>query len=314
MIGVALLLSLGLVVGVGLCVGALPRFRRPQLASRLDPYLRGLRPWRSRLVSASDKAVTPFPTAERLLRPILGEGARLVDRWFGGSASVTRRLSEAGKRHTLAQFRAEQVLWALLGFLTAILLTAAVPAALGRGVSAVALLGAIVLGGLGGVLCRDWWLTHEVQQRHARVLAEFPMIADLLCLAVTAGVAPAAAIERIVARTRGELSRELAMVLADVRTGTPFTAALEQLASRLPIPQVARFVDGLVVAVDRGTPLADVLRAQAADVREQHRRGLLEAGGKKEIYMLIPVVFLILPVVVLFALYPGFFSLSQIAR
>jgi len=83
---------------------------------------------------------------------------------------------------------------------------------------------------------------------------------------------------------------------------------------RVPIPQVTRFVDGLVVAVERGTPLSDILRAQAADVRAQRKRELLEAGGKKEIYMLVPVVFLILPVVVLFALYPGFFSLSQIAR
>jgi hypothetical protein len=30
--------------------------------------------------------------------------------------------------------------------------------------------------------------------------------------------------------------------------------------------------------------------------------------------MLVPVVFLILPVVVLFAMYPGYFSLVQIAR
>jgi tight adherence protein C len=314
MIGIALLLSLCLVVGVGLSVSALPHFRRPRLASRLDPYLQGLQPWRSRLTTVSDQALTPFPTAERLLRPILADGARLVDRWIGGSASVARRLSEAGRRHTLAQFRAEQVLWALLGFLTAIILTAGLLAALGRGASTVAVLGTIVVCSLGGALGRDWWLTHEVRQRHARMLAEFPMIADLLCLAITAGEAPAAAIERIVARTRGELSRELALLLADVRTGTSFTAALEQLAGRVPIPQVARFVDGLAVAVNRGTPLADVLRAQAADVREQHKRALLEAGGKKEVYMLIPVVFLILPVVVLFALYPSLFSLSQIAR
>jgi hypothetical protein len=30
--------------------------------------------------------------------------------------------------------------------------------------------------------------------------------------------------------------------------------------------------------------------------------------------MLVPVVFLVLPVVILFALYPGFFTLSQLAR
>ena len=62
----------------------------------------------------------------------------------------------------------------------------------------------------------------------------------------------------------------------------------------------------MVVAVERGTPLADVLRAQAQDVREAGQRALMDAAGKKEIAMMVPVVFLILPVTVLFAVYPGF--------
>jgi tight adherence protein C len=94
----------------------------------------------------------------------------------------------------------------------------------------------------------------------------------------------------------------------------PFVPAMERLAVRVPMPPVVRFVDGLVVAVERGTPLGDVLRAQAADVREQHKRDLIEAGGRREVLMLVPVVFLMLPVVVLFALYPGLFTLSRLAR
>ena len=66
----------------------------------------------------------------------------------------------------------------------------------------------------------------------------------------------------------------------------------------------------MVVAVERGTPLAEVLRAQAQDVREAGRRALMEAGGRKEIAMMVPVVFLVLPVTVLFAVFPGFTFLS----
>lgn len=57
--------------------------------------------------------------------------------------------------------------------------------------------------------------------------------------------------------------------------------------------------------LERGTPLADVLRAQAQDVRELSRRRLVEEGGKREIAMMVPVVFLVLPVTVVFAAYPG---------
>jgi tight adherence protein C len=56
--------------------------------------------------------------------------------------------------------------------------------------------------------------------------------------------------------------------------------------------------------------VAEVLRAQAVDVREAGKRALMEAGGRKEIAMMVPVVFLVLPVTVLFALFPGFYGFS----
>jgi tight adherence protein C len=56
--------------------------------------------------------------------------------------------------------------------------------------------------------------------------------------------------------------------------------------------------------------LADVLVAQAMDARESSRRALIEAGGRKEIAMMVPVVFLVLPISVLFVLFPGFYGLS----
>jgi tight adherence protein C len=310
----AVLVSVGLVAGLALAVSGVPRMRRPRLDARLDPYLRGLEPATTRLLDGAGAPLTPLPALERLLGPLLRDGARLVERWLGGAAAVSRRLREAGAPGDVARFRAEQVLWGLAGFVAAVLTTFLLPALAGRSVSAVAVVGGAVLGVLGGVLGRDGWLGRQVARRQARILRELPTVADLLCLAVTAGEGPRAALERAVARSRGELSRELALVLADLRAGEPFTTAMERLAVRVPVPAVVRFVDGVVVAVDRGTPLGDVLRAQAADVREQHKRDLIEAGGRREVLMLVPVVFLELPVVILFALYPGLVSLSQLAR
>ncbi|HCX85458.1 MAG TPA: pilus assembly protein TadB, partial [Micrococcales bacterium] len=63
--------------------------------------------------------------------------------------------------------------------------------------------------------------------------------------------------------------------------------------------------DGVAVAVERGSPLGEVLRAQAADARESAKRELMESGGRREIGMLVPVVFVLLPLTVLFALFPG---------
>jgi len=148
-----------------------------------------------------------------------------------------------------------------------------------------------------------------VRRREERMLAEFPTVAELLALAVTAGEGPVAALERVTATARGELSTELRATLAAVRAGAPLSRALEQLADRTGLPSLTRFAEGVAVAVERGTPLADVLRAQAQDVRESGRRALMEAGGKKEVAMMVPVVFLILPVTVVFAVYPSLATL-----
>lgn len=109
------------------------------------------------------------------------------------------------------------------------------------------------------------------------------------------------------------LSRELARALADARAGASLVQALEGIASRTSLAPLARFVDGVTIAVERGTPLAEVLRAQAVDVREAGKRQLLESAGRREIAMMLPVVFLVLPVTVLFALFPGFYGLRLVA-
>jgi Flp pilus assembly protein TadB len=108
----------------------------------------------------------------------------------------------------------------------------------------------------------------------------------------------------------GELAKELARALADARAGASLVDAFEGIARRTNIAPLARFVDGIAIAVERGTPLAEVLRAQAVDVREVGKRALLEAGGRKEIAMMVPVVFLVLPVTVVFAMFPAYLGFS----
>jgi tight adherence protein C len=97
----------------------------------------------------------------------------------------------------------------------------------------------------------------------------------------------------------------LAGVVASVGTGLQFGETLGALARDLDLPAFTRCVDQLLGALDRGTPLVDVLRAQAQDARDEAKRRLIESGGKKEIGMLLPLVFLILPVTIAFAVFPA---------
>lgn len=94
-------------------------------------------------------------------------------------------------------------------------------------------------------------------------------------------------------------------MLAQTRTGMPLVEALNQFSDRVNVPALARFVDGIGVAVNRGTPLAEVLRAQAQDVRDVAKRELMESAGRKEIAMMVPLIFGVLQLTVVFAVFPG---------
>jgi tight adherence protein C len=77
--------------------------------------------------------------------------------------------------------------------------------------------------------------------------------------------------------------------LGEVSTGVPLADSLRGLSSSLQIPALARAVEQITGALERGTPLAEVLRAQAQDAREDAKRELLETSGKKEVAMLVPM-------------------------
>jgi tight adherence protein C len=64
-------------------------------------------------------------------------------------------------------------------------------------------------------------------------------------------------------------------------------------------------VNKVSLALDRGTPLAQMLSEQGMSVREEIKSKLLKQAGRNETRMLIPLVFLILPITVLFAIYPS---------
>ena len=302
----------GAVVGAGFGLGyllILSRLRvihRPQLATRVLPYVRDV----PRLGSTTSRpAPVPTSATRGVFGPVLRAAADGVERVLGGSESVRRRLERADLDATVHDFRVEQVLWGLGAF--AVAAGYGVLRALGNpGASPVAALALCVVAFAVGVLARDNHLTGQARRREQRILAAFPTIAELLALTVAAGESPVTALERVVRRSGGELSTDLGRVLAAIRTGEPVASAFDQLAARSGLPLVARFAQGIAVAVERGTPLAEVLHAQAAGVREAGRRELIEVAARREVFMMVPVVFLVLPITVLFAFWPGVVGLS----
>lgn len=139
----------------------------------------------------------------------------------------------------------------------------------------------------------------------SQALFEMPEVLDLLIVSLRSGEGIYQSLQIIVPRASGELAQNLSKCLSAVNYGAALADEVRKLPTSLPHPQFAEFANKIVLSLARGTPLAKMLEDQVISIRSEIRNQLLVQAGKNETRMLVPLVFLILPVIVLFAIYPS---------
>lgn len=270
---------LGTILGAGilLVLSAAPGWRVRTLSVRLAPYLRDLTD------GDPARATATLSLAPPALRRSREDGA--LDR----------------RQHASLR-RSAALLWVVCGVAIGGLFAVAVAV---MGASQPGLLVLPLVGAAGGALAQRAHSAAKDRARVRRVEEELPVLLEFLALCLSAGEGLVDAVRRVSTRGSGPLAEELRRAVVEVGTGESLPEALVAMTRRVDSPALARAVDQLVSAIDRGTPLAEVLHAHASDARSHAQRALIEQAGRKEIVMLVPLVFLILPVSVLFAIFPG---------
>lgn len=298
----------GLALGLGLwsLLALLPRVGASPLAARVAPYISDVST-EARAV-ADRRPTEPAALLSGLASPALLRIRSLATSLLGGDEGVERRLRQAGSMATVEAFRARQLVAAAGGAVVGI----AAAAATGRAIAAApgAVTAIVVVCAGAGLLAPEQLLARMARARQARIAAELPTVLEFLALSMSAGEGVRDALKRVAGASNGELARELGRVVAEVHTGVPLADALSRCAGLLGLPALTRTVDQLIAALDRGTPLVEVFRAQAQDARDDTKRQLLEAAGRKEVAMMVPLVFGVLPVTIAFAIFPGILVLQ----
>lgn len=280
--------------------------RRFSLVERVEPYL--VEVSESGRFLGPLRITSPLGVWGRALDPFAKKFDVVLATFSSPERELRERLRRAGRALSPQEYRLEQLQWAVGGLVAGVAATVIVSVT--RSFEPVVAVAAVILAPLIALVLCDLRLNSAITARRENILTEFPTIAELLALSVSAGEGPLAALERVSRVGVGALAHELSDVVADVRAGAPLTKALEDLGTRTQAAAIVRFADGVAIAVERGTPLAQVLRSQAQDARDLGHRELMELGGKKEIAMLIPVIFFILPITIIFAIYPSLSMLT----
>ena len=155
-----------------------------------------------------------------------------------------------------------------------------------------------------------WQLQNAARTRTENTDAVLPIFLELMAFAVGSGEPVISAMQRATNEFTGPFADAVIDMNVRMKAGESLAEGLRNLSRQFDSASLARTIRTLDMAMERGTPLAEVLRAQANDARAVYSRELMILAGKKETAMLLPVVFLILPMIVAVAIYPGLIALK----
>lgn len=166
----------------------------------------------------------------------------------------------------------------------------------------------LVIGGY--VLLQQRKAETEKKNWQKKVDLELPGITQAITLMISAGISPVRAMQLVSGRSESLVAQELRSIVDEVMEGESAVRAIDNFARRVGSPGSRRFSNSISIAIERGTPLVPVLTALLKDAQVDSKNEMLRRAGKAEIALLLPVVFLLLPISVLFALFPSITQLQ----
>jgi Flp pilus assembly protein TadB len=169
---------------------------------------------------------------------------------------------------------------------------------------------------LAGILILVFALMKKKRASYERAMGEefdgeLPTQIQLLTVLISSGISPARAIALLSMRSNSISCEKFAEVVRDIEDGESVVEALDKLVQRNQSLVLRRFITSLILGIERGSSLTPILISQVRDSRLASKSETLKRAGKAEIALLIPVVFLILPISILFALWPSYQQLGS---
>jgi tight adherence protein C len=209
--------------------------------------------------------------------------------------SAQLRRAGASRRLTAEVFMAGRVMVAVLAVLAGF--------ALGSGGRAFVV---ATFFGFAAVYLPSFLLSKKAAQRSDRIDGELPHFVDQLAIAIEAGMGFDAALSHLVDATGGPLGEEIGRILTELRVGESRRSALKRFAERVGSDNATAFANAVLASDQLGSPLAGILRAQAADFRHRRQMNAEERAQKAPVKMLFPIAIFILPVMFVVILAPAF--------
>lgn len=153
---------------------------------------------------------------------------------------------------------------------------------------------------LFGYFYPDIWISGKIAQRRQEITQNMPFIVDMLALSVEAGLDFVAAMQRVIEKApHSALVDEFETMIKETKIGLSRAEGLRQLSWRVDTLAISSFCATLISADAVGADIAPILKTLAQEVREKRSSLAEQKGAQAATKILIPMIFLVLPSVLL---------------
>ena len=173
---------------------------------------------------------------------------------------------------------------------------------------------AACIGIFAGYIIMRFHLVNSIAKRKKSMEQQLPDVLDLLSVSVEAGLGFEQAIHHITINMDGPLIDELTVTYREMSMGRSRKDALSLLGQRCDIDEMKAFVGSLIQAAQLGISMKNVLRSQAAAMRQSRKAKVQEKAMKVSVKMLFPMVLFIFPVIFIILLGPAIVNVLQVFR
>jgi tight adherence protein C len=157
-----------------------------------------------------------------------------------------------------------------------------------------------------GIYLPAFLLSKAAARRADQIDGELPHFVDQLAIAIEAGMSFDAALSYLVDASEGPLAEEIGRIMTELRVGESRRSAMRRFSERVGSENATAFTNAVLSSDQLGSPLAGILRAQAADFRHRRQMHAEERAQKAPVKMLFPMAIFILPVMFAVILAPAF--------
>ncbi len=158
---------------------------------------------------------------------------------------------------------------------------------------------------LVGFYYPNFWVNGKIEERQKEIMMNMPFSVDMLALSVEAGLDFIAAMSKVNEKAKANaLSEEFEIVIREIKVGASRAEALRSMAWRIDMIQISSFCATLIAADSVGASIGPILKALAGEIRQKKSAEIEKAGATAATKILFPMMFLIIPSVILIIFAP----------